>query len=63
MALLGVCQLVRAQKSSPNVGEEKERSSKQEQERIGTLKEEWEKDKLRWTPTTHTLKKKLDLHK
>lgn len=62
MALLGVCQLVRSEKSSPNVRAEKERSSKQEQERLGILKEEWEKDKLRWTPTTHTLKK-LDLHK
>lgn len=39
MALLGVCQLVTSEKSSPNVGAEKERSSKVEQDRIGILKE------------------------
>lgn len=58
MALLGVCQLVRSEKSSPNVRAEKERPSKQEQERIGVLKEEWEKDKLRWEkdkPPQHIL--------
>lgn len=58
MALLGVCQLVRSEKSSsPTVGAEKERSSKEEEERIGILKEKQSgRKKNRGGPPPHAEK-------
>lgn len=64
MALLGVCQLVRSEKSSsPTVGAEKERSSKEEEERIGILKEKQSGRKKNWGGPPPHRKRSWTLHK